>query len=207
MKRVIVNNRVTVDGMFAGPNGELDWFMPDIELDSYVFGPAGKEQPATILFGRTTYDMFADYWPKVHSGEMKLDFLPDEGLRQHERDIAKLLTNLRKVVVTSKNNDLGWENTEKLNDELLPAVLKLKNESAGDMIIFGSGSIIAELEKAGLIDDYWLQVTPVVIGSGKSMFAKDTRQNLTLIEAKPSVQGGILLHYQLNKEGGPYLPN
>lgn len=196
MNRVIVDNRVTVDGMFAGLNGELDWFMPDIELDSYVFGPTGKEQPTTILFGRTTYDMFADYWPRVHSGEMKLDFLPDESLRQHERDIAKLLTSLRKVVVTSKNDNLGWENTEKLDGELLPAVQKLKDESDGDIVIFGSGSIIAELEKAGLVDDYWLQVTPIVIGSGKSMFARDTTQKLKLIEAKPSSQGGILLHYR-----------
>ena len=117
MNRIIVNNRITVDGMFAGPNGELDWFMPDIELDSYVFGPSGKEQPTTVLFGRTTYDMFASYWPKVHSGEMQLDFLPDESLRQHERDIAALLTNLKKVVVTSKDDELGWQNVERLEGD------------------------------------------------------------------------------------------
>ncbi|HPR09892.1 MAG TPA: dihydrofolate reductase family protein [Candidatus Saccharibacteria bacterium] len=196
MTRIIIDNRMTVDGMFAGPNGELDWFMPDIELDSYVFGPSGKEQPTTILFGRTTYDMFRDYWPQVHSGEMQLDFLPSDSLRQHERDIAALLTNLRKVVVTSKDDDLGWHNTEKIDGELVAAAQKLKETSDGDIIIFGSGSVIAALEKAGLVDDYWLQVTPVVIGSGKSMFASDMQQNLALIESKVSGQGGVLLHYQ-----------
>ena len=195
MNRIIVNNRITVDGMFAGPNGELDWFMPDIELDSYVFGPSGKEQPTTVLFGRTTYDMFASYWPKVHSGEMQLDFLPDESLRQHERDIATLLTNLKKVVVTSKDDDLGWQNVERLESDMVAAVQQLKEANDGDIIIFGSGSIIAALEKAGLVDDYWLQVTPVLIGSGKSMFAGDVQQNLNLVESKVSSQGGVMVHY------------
>lgn len=195
MNRIIVNNRTTVDGMFAGPNGELDWFMPDIELDSYVFGPSGKEQPTTVLFGRTTYDMFASYWPKVNSGEMQLDFLPDESLRQHERDIAALLTNLKKVVVTSKDDDLGWQNVERLEGDLPAAIQKLKETSDGDIIIFGSGSIIATLEKVGLIDDYWLQVTPVVVGSGKSMFASDIQENLNLVESKVSSQGGVMVHY------------
>jgi dihydrofolate reductase len=170
--------------------------MPDIELDSHVFGQSGKEQPTTILFGRTTYDMFASYWPNVHSGDMQLDFLPSDSLRQHERDIAALLTNLRKVVVTSKDDDLGWYNTERIDGELVAAVQKLKETSDGDIMIFGSGSVIAALEKAGLIDDYWLQVTPVVIGSGKSMFASDMQQNLALVESKVSAQGGVLLHYQ-----------
>ncbi len=196
MNRVIVNNRVTVDGMFAGSSGELDWFMPDIELDSYVFGSSGKEQPGTILFGRTTYDMFASYWPKVYSGEMQLDFLPNESLRQHERDVAKLLTSLKKIVVTSKDDDLGWQNVERLEDDLVSAVKKMKETSDGDIIIFGSGSVITALEEVDLIDDYWLQVTPVVLGSGKSMFASDMQQNLTLAESKVSSQGGILLHYK-----------
>ena len=196
MSKVIVYNRVTVDGMFAGPDGGLDWFMPDIELDSYVFGLSGKEQPTTILFGHTTFNMFASYWPKVQSGEMKLDFLPDEQLRQHERDTADLLTKLRKIVATSKSEDFGWDNTERLEGDLASKVRQLKESNEGDIMIFGSGTVIAALEEANLIDDYWLQVTPIVIGSGKSMFAKNMTQSLELIESKASSLGSVLLHYR-----------
>jgi len=62
MRKVVMLNRVSVDGFFAGPNGEIDWFIHDPEVDQ-----AAHEgiQADTVLFGRVTYQLFENYWPKV----------------------------------------------------------------------------------------------------------------------------------------------
>ena len=78
MRKVILSNLVTLDGFFAGPNGELDWFIVDEEFNQYANDLLSKVD--AILFGRLTYQLLADYWPA--------------GLRTHQlqRAILKLLT-------------------------------------------------------------------------------------------------------------------
>ena len=62
MRKVIVFNRVTVDGFFAGPKGEIDWFVQDPKVDKAAHA---SMHPDTLLLGRLTYQMFAGYWPNV----------------------------------------------------------------------------------------------------------------------------------------------
>jgi dihydrofolate reductase len=78
---------------------------------------------------------------------------------------------------------------------LIDEVRKIKQAGDDTLLIFGSGSIIQQLAPAGLIDDYWLAITPVVLGQGKPLFAGVAGLNLTLVSAQAFASGNVLLHY------------
>lgn len=189
-------NRVTLDSFFAGPDGEIDWFVPDPELEKELIfdGKAGK--PVTILFGRTTYEMFEGYWPKVAKGEINLDYSPEgEEAQAAERKMASLLTQMKKLVFSKTLKEVNWKNTSIVSSELTGEVKKLKKENGGDIIIFGSGTIVQQLTNEGLIDEYIFILTPVILGAGKALFEDVTRNNLMLLEAKAFASGNALLRY------------
>lgn len=196
MRKIIVFNRITVDGMYAGLHGEIDWFIPDPEIDQEVFTAQKIGTPDTVLFGRTTYEMFEAYWPKVEAGATDLEYSPEgEEALKHERRIADMLSKMTKIVVSNQPRDFTWENSEPLQGELIDSIKQLKTSDGGDIIIFGSGTIVQQLQNAHLIDDYWLILTPAVLGSGKPLFADTERFNLELVDSKAFSSGNILLHY------------
>ena len=197
MRKILVLNRVTMDCMFAGPEGEIDWFVPDGELDQKLFGEQKVGAPDTVLFGRTTYEMFESYWPKIAEGETDLEYAPSENeALSAERKIADMLTKMTKIVVSHKPRQFTWKNSEMLEGELVEGVKKLKASKGGDIIIFGSGTIIQQLQNANLIDDYWLILTPVVLGNGKPQFEGVERFNLELVSSEAFASGNILAHYK-----------
>jgi dihydrofolate reductase len=196
VRKILVFNRITIDGMFAGPDGDIDWFVPDPEIDQEVFGKQQIGAPDTVLFGKTTYEMFESYWPKVAQGAANLEYSPEgEEALIAEREIAELLTRMTKIVVSHEPRTFTWENSTAFEGELIDEVKKLKTGEGGDIIIFGSGTIVQQLQDANLIDDYWFILTPVVLGRGKPQF-KDVKQfNAELVSSKAFNSGNILLHY------------
>ncbi len=194
-------NRVTLDGFFAGPNGEIDWFIPDSEIDKELIEEKKAGTPDTILFGRVTYEMFENYWPKVAEGATNLNYSPkDEGAQAAERKIADSLTKMRKIVFSKTLKKADWENTAVFSGDLIEEVKRLKQENASDIIIFGSGTIVQQLTSAGLIDDYWFIVTPVILGAGKALFSGVKKVDLQFVEAKHFQSGNVVIHYK-TKEG------
>ncbi|HMF29786.1 MAG TPA: dihydrofolate reductase family protein [Candidatus Lokiarchaeia archaeon] len=185
-------NRVSIDGFFAGPNGEIDWFVRDPEVDKAVhareiYSETNEErQPRMVLFGRVTYQMFERYWPNVSA---------DPSASEELRATANELDQMTKVVFSSTLKEVAWENSVLVSGDLAKEVRKLKQEEGPDMLIFGSGSIVQQLANEDLIDDYLIVVTPVVLGEGKPLFKDVNKHNLQLLQATGFESGNVLLHY------------
>ncbi len=185
MRKVVVFNRVSLDGFFAGPNGEIDWFVPDPEVDQAVH--AGMS-PDTLLLGRLTFQLFAGYWPHVAS---------DPNAPEGARVMANELDQMNKVVFSRTLNNVDWKNSRLVKSDPSKEVLELKQGMGPDITIFGSGTIIQQLARDGLIDEHLLVITPVILGIGKRLFGSFDRTSLNLLEARSFPSKNVLLHYGL----------
>jgi dihydrofolate reductase len=190
MRKIIMFNRVSMDGFFAGPNGEShEWFINDYKVDE-----AAHEmmEPDTVLFGRVTYQIFEDHWPKEETNPKS----PKEA-----KDTAKELKNMNKFVFSKTLKEVNWENTELIKGDLVNEVKKLKQGNGRDMVIFGSGTIVQQLTAEGLIDEYVFVITPVILGAGKSLFKDSDKLNLKLLETKDFKSGNVILRYKAERKG------
>jgi dihydrofolate reductase len=187
MRKVVMLNRVSIDGFYAGPNGEIDWFIHDPEVDK-----AAHEmmQPDTILFGRETYQMFESYWPQVAA---------DPNAPEGARILANELNEMTKVVFSKTLEEVAWENSKLVKDDITKEVGNLKQGDGPDITIFGSGMIVQQLADEGLIDEYLIIVTPVIVGAGRRLFKDVKKINLELLEARDFNSGNVLLHYRTNE--------
>lgn len=116
--------------------------------------------------------------------------------------VAEELTKMTKVVFskTLKKQEITWENTRLHAGKLIEVVKQLKRGKGGDIMIMGSGSIIQQLAKKGLVDDYVFILTPVVAGEGKPLFKVVKQFGLKLLSAKGFGSGNVLLHYSIGKK-------
>lgn len=184
MRQLTVFNSVTIDGYFADPNGDISWAYqqaPDAEWDAFVAGNA--QGGGQLLLGRITYEMMARYWPTpdAHS-EAPL--------------VADGINNLPKLVVSRTLQSTAWQNTRLINGDLIAEVLALKQQNGPSIVILGSGSIIAQLSQAHLIDEYQLVVNPVVLGAGRTIFDGLTeRLALKLSSSRTFKNGNLLVSY------------
>lgn len=186
MRKIIVFNNVTLDGFMAGPNGELDWAIRDDEVTEY--SKEGQGSTDKFLFGRVTYDMMASFWPTPAGKSANPVF-------------AEALNNSPKIVFSSTLKKADWQNTEVVKELTKDAILKLKQQSGKNMLMFGSGTIVEQLTNLRLIDEYQLMVNPVILGKGKPLF-KDIKGkvDLKLVKTKTFSNGIVLLQYQPAKE-------
>jgi dihydrofolate reductase len=185
MGKLAVFNFVSIDGYFAGPNGEIDWFKdiprsPDYE----AFAREGAGSGNTLLFGRTTYELMKSYWttPMAEAGDP---------------DMTQVMRNSPKLVFSRTLKDAGTGPTWK-NVTVFPGIdgaeidTRKKRE---DLTILGSGTIVRQLTDRKLIDEYALLVVPTVLGKGKSMFQDARPTDLRLRESRAFGNGLTLLHY------------
>ncbi len=192
MKKVVMFNRISIDGYFAGRNGEIDWFIRDPELDKalHEMGQPGAIAPDTVLLGRVTYQLFESVWPKIAA---------DPDAPEEARITANELNQMAKVVFSKTLKDVSWENTKLVKGDVAKEVGRLKQEKGSDILIFGSGTIVQQLSTVGLIDEYLFAVTPVILGAGKSLFDGVKKLDLELLEARDFESGNVLLHYKIRK--------
>jgi dihydrofolate reductase len=186
MKKISVFNHVTLDGYFAGVNGEIDWFKSlkkDIVWEEYSHTQARSGN--TLILGRTTYDLMKSYWTS------------DDAIR-HDRDTADAINSGPKIVF-SKTIDFieeepNWENVRLRHKIDVDEILQIKEEE--DITILGSGSIVQQFAHLNLIDEYHLIVVPVSLGKGKRIFKDIEKMELDLLEARSFKNGLVLLRYQ-----------
>lgn len=163
MARLTVYNSISLDGFFTGPGGDLGWAYEggdDPEWTAFVAENASGGNAANdrLLFGRVTYEMMAGYWPTPAA----MEAMPA---------VAAGMNAMRKIVFSRTLRHAAWQNTTVLAGPLASEVRRLKRE-AGDIVIFGSGTIVAPLAAEGLIDEYQLIVCPIALGRGRTMFEK-----------------------------------
>jgi dihydrofolate reductase len=184
MRKVVVQEFVTIDGFAAGPNGELD-FVTDAAADP-TRGEFVETQLAfigtldTILLGAETYRMFAEYWPEQ---------------TVETQAIADALNATPKVVFSSTLEAApwgDWPEARLVRGSAEDEVRRLKAEDGKDMVVWGGLTLAQSLMRAGLVDEYSLFVSPVVLGEGKRLFPNDPPQpKLALIDSK-QYEGGLI---------------
>jgi dihydrofolate reductase len=201
MRKIVVFDRVTADGYFSGPEGNLDWVVPDAEIDK-LGGDAVPGPGNMMLFGRRTYQMFESFWPHVLKDSPEA---PDPHVPGRQsaamRGMAVWIHEATKIVFSKSLKDVTWHNSRLLRDVDPAGIDALKNEPGGDEImIFGSGQIVSKLTALGLIDEYHLIVSPLLLGGGKPLVSGVTsRVPLDLLEAKRYESGNVMLRYARRK--------
>ena len=187
MRKVILQEFVSLDGLAAGANDSVDFVAAATQGDQ-SFGQrqlAFMDSIDLILLGRVTYTMFAGSWPKVTSGE--------------DKQFADELNAIPKVVF-SRSLDRApwgsWNDAKIVKNSAAKEVAKLRQGSGKDMVIWGSISLAQSLMNEGLIDEYQLVVCPIVLGSGKPLFRdKVDSFATTLLSTESFDRGAVLLAY------------
>ncbi len=138
-----------------------------------------------ILFGRTTYQLMESYWPSV---------VKNPTGNQPEDDFAVLIENISKIVFSRTLNSVDWNNTQLKIEIIKEEILELKRQS-GKPILVGSPSLIVALTQLDLIDEYQLNVQPIILGSGLPLFKNiRDRVDLKLLRTK-NFRCGAVMHY------------
>jgi len=189
MRKLVLFMHASLDGFVAGPNGEMDW----INVDDQLFDYGGKltDQADTALYGRVTYQMMESYWPTAGD---------QPNASKHDIQHARWYNRVAKVVVSKSMKGSNMANTQIVADNLSEEIQKLKQQPGKNIVIFGSPTASHSLMQHHLIDDYWLFVNPILIGTGIPLFKNiNDKVNLNLVETKVFSSGVIGLHYEKSR--------
>jgi dihydrofolate reductase len=189
MRRLIVSTFLTLDGVMQAPGGPGEddsgfthggWSVNYWDdAMGQVMGKA-MSAPFDLVLGRTTYDIFAAYWP--HASE-------DQG--------AKPLNDATKYVASRSHPTLEWSRSVLIEGDAGEGVAALKTGDGPELQVHGSGNLIQTLLRHGLIDEFRLWVFPLVLGSGKRLFADGTiPAGLKLLDSTVSTTGVVIGTYE-----------
>jgi dihydrofolate reductase len=191
MRMLRVIEFLSLDGVMQAPGSPDEdteggfrhggWQRPYVDD---VLGAAAAEGMAatdTYVFGRKTYEGMAAHWPTV----------PDDD------PYARHLNSTQKYVASRTLRRLDWANSTLLDGDVAEAVARVKAAPGGNIAVLGSGSPVRTLTDNDLVDEYFLAVYPIVLGSGKRLFGEATEPTkLRLVDSKPTGTGGVLLTYR-----------
>jgi dihydrofolate reductase len=182
MRKIIASMFISLDGVIEAPH---QWHFPyfNDEMGAAVDRAIGAAD--TLLIGRVTYDSFAEAWPER------------EAAGEEDAPMAKALGDARKVVVSNRQLEFTWRNSEQLKGDLVEAVTALKNEPGDTHIAMsGSPSVVRQLLAAGLLDELHLLVHPIAVRKGMRLFDEgDSPIPLTLISSETFKTGVLNLVY------------
>ena len=185
MPKLVVFNHVSLDGYFVDSKGDMSWAHvdpQDAEWNAFVTDNAGGG--GALVLGRVTYDLMASFWPTPMAAQM----MPA---------VAEQMNNMPKVLFSRTLEKATWHNTTLLKGDIAAEIRKLKEMPGPDMTILGSGTIVAQLAQAGLIDEYQFVVNPVVLGQGRTMFeGLPEKLALRLTQSRAFGNGNAFLCYQ-----------
>ena len=182
MRKLIMWNMVTLDGLFEGSKSwDLDWHKYFWSKDLAEFTLEQLKTAGALLFGRTTYEGMAAYWTAAE-GE--------------QAEVAALMNSLPKYVFSGTLEAADWNNSTLISSHARETVQDLKQQDGKDLFIFGSAYLTASMMSAGLIDEFRLGLNPLLLGRGSPLFARSGIEvRLKLLEARPFQSGIVLLRY------------
>jgi dihydrofolate reductase len=193
MRKVILQEFVSLDGLAVGPNNSVDFIPASTQGDSSF----GEEQVAlmnqidTLLLGRITYSMFAGYWPNVTEGP--------------EKEFADKFNGVPKVVFSKTLARAPWGNWNEariVRGNPADEVATLKQQAGRDMLVSGSITLAQSLIDNGLVDEYRLVICPLVLGDGRPLFRDKVAPILMkLASAKALDRGAVSSVYRPNAAG------
>jgi dihydrofolate reductase len=189
MRKLIVTTFLTLDGVMQAPGGseedERDGFTYggwsvnywDERMNQFMGDVMGH--PFALVLGRRTYDIFAGYWPTADGPG------------------AKPLNEATKYVASRSRPTLDWRNSVLIEGDAAEGVAALKREDGPELQVHGSGNLIQTLLRHNLVDTFILWTFPVVIGSGKRLFADGTvPAGLKLVDSTVSSTGVVIGTYE-----------
>jgi len=186
VRRLVLFMHASLDGFVAGPNGEMDW----IDVNDEMFEYAGQRtrDADTALYGRVTYQMMESYWPTA--GDQPT-------ATKHDIEHSKWYNSVAKVVVSRTMKGTKLTNTRIVGDGVTGEILKLKQNAGKDIVMFGSPTVAHALMRENLIDDYWLFINPILLGTGIPLFKElKARAALGLVASHVFSSGVVCLHYE-----------
>jgi class 3 adenylate cyclase/dihydrofolate reductase len=195
--RLVVTAFMTLDGVVEGPgfdehrDGRNAWALRVQQAEDEVYNEGQLRSAEALLLGRRTWQIWAAFWPTA-SGPL-----------------AEQLNAMPKYVVSNTLEHADWNNTRILSGDLRPQITDLKRRPGGELVVYGSPDLVGYLLKNDLVDEYRILVYPVILGSGKHLFADhiDT-QHLRLVRSRTFGSGVVLLVFEPASAApapGPYL--
>lgn len=170
---------ITLNGFYKGVNEDTGWHPHGGEAAEYANASSGADN--ILLFGRKTYEMMSSFWPSP----MAYELFPI---------VASNMNKAHKLVCSNSLKQVDWSNTEIISGDIVKSVQNLKREGKKDITILGSGSLLAQLSDAGLIDHYTIMLDPIALGKGTSIFEGMKKNlNLKLESSKVFEKDGIIL--------------
>lgn len=180
MRRLVVNQFLTLDGVMEAPEKWNSQYLKDEELTNDILTDFSKCD--SFLFGRTTYQFLASRWP-ARTGEM-----------------ADKFNTLPKQVVSTTLQKAEWSNSAIINGNAREEIKKIKKQPGKNILVLGSYELVRTLMRDDLIDEYKLYVYPLILGTGKHLFEQGTvGQTLKLINTRTFSSGVIASVYQPEK--------
>jgi dihydrofolate reductase len=189
MRKLIVLEYITLDGVIQAAGGSQEDTLDGFKYGGWqgpffddFLGKVMEEQmrePFDLLLGRKTYDIFAGYWPHHES------FWP--GVNAATKYVASHDASLK----------LNWSNSVLLTGDVAEEVKRLKTQSGPDLKVWGSSNLIQTLLKRDLVDELWLKIFPITLGTGKHLFVEGTiPAAFKLTDSKVSPKGVIIANYE-----------
>jgi dihydrofolate reductase len=179
--RLTAFNFITLNGYFEDSSGDISWHRHGAEEADYSAESLKPED--ILLFGRVTYQHMESYWPTAMASE-------------HYPIVAEGMNKAEKIVFSRTLNNVTWNNTKLVKENMIDEIKKLKQASK-NMTLLGSGSILTQLAEYDLIDEYQIMIDPVALGAGTPLFKGMKRKlELQLTGSRTFKSGVVLLCYQ-----------
>jgi dihydrofolate reductase len=187
MRKIVTGTFMTLDGVVEAPGSgdttlptKRGWTEPYMneELGQFIMEQMGQSD--AMLLGRVTYEGFAAFWPTMSNDD----------------PFAARMNNATKYVVSNTLEKAEWNNTTLIRGNLVEEITKLKQQPGQNISITGSGGLIRSLLQHNLVDEINLLVFPVVLGVGKKLFGEGDTNNFSLVSAKTTRTGVVILTYQ-----------
>lgn len=175
----------SLDGMVAGPNGEMNWIKVDEEIFDFVATMTAQADAA--LYGRVTYEMMQAYWPAAGS---------KPNASKHDKEHSAWYNQVAKIVLSTTLDGTDLPNTTVIANDLGTHINRIKQQQGKNILIFGSPRASNALLRAGLIDEFWLFVNPILLGQGMPLFRDLTATTPLKLTGSITFKCGVIaLHY------------
>ncbi|MEZ0071674.1 dihydrofolate reductase family protein [Planotetraspora sp. GP83] len=193
MGKLVVVENVTLDGVMQAPGGADEDARGDFPYGGWAHPYAdhvmaetmgkGMSEDGVMLFGRRTYEQFHGFWSRQTDGNPYTEVLN----RKHKYVASRRLAE-----------PLPWKNSSLLKGDVADAVVALKRDVEGDLVVLGSGELVRSLATAGLVDVFTVSIHPLTLGMGTKLFAegKAGYGTFELVQAVPTTTGVIIATYR-----------
>jgi dihydrofolate reductase len=191
MSKVIVFTSVTLDGIAQAPGrkdedvrdgfGYGGWAVPYADATQGQMAAEGMANTGGIVLGRRTYEDFLGFWPN-----------------QADNPFTDVLNQTQKFVASrTLHEPLEWQNSTLLQGDAAEALAAMREQPGKDLVVLGSLELVRSLTARNLVDRYVLLIHPLILGTGRRLFAEDgTLAALRLVDTKTSATGVVMATYE-----------